>query len=91
MENPVCRITFSVVSVTITNQIVRMFIQILCNDRHNHPSGLLIGSAATLTLGKPEQKVEHAMSANLRHFNKAKRIKAIRGIIKLNRRIASFS
>ena len=78
------------VGVAVANQFVRVFFQVLGNHRHNHPTHFLVRRTATLPIGKPEQKVEYPMTAHLRHLNEVKHIKAIRGIVKLHRRIASF-
>ena len=76
--------------MAVANQFVRMFLKVLGNHRHDHPPHFLVRRTATLPVGKPEQKVEHAMTAHLRHLNKMKHIKTTRGIVKLHRRIASF-
>lgn len=63
--------------------------KILGNHCHNHPSHLLIRWTATLTVSKPSHKKKHAMIVYLRNFNQVKNIKAICGIVKLHRGIAS--
>ena len=78
------------VEMAIAYQVVRMFFQIFRNHRHNHTPHLLVWRTATLPVGKPEHKVEYAMTTHLRHLNKMKHIKTTRGIVKLHRRIASF-
>ena len=91
VEDPVNRMSHLVVGMAETEQVVGMFYQILSNNRHNHPSHLLVSRTATFSVGKIEQEVEHAMIAHLRHLHKMKHIKAIGGIVKLHRRIASSS
>ncbi len=90
VEDSVNRVRQRIVGMAVANQFVRMFLKVLGNHRHNHPPHFLVRRTATLPVGKPEQKVEHAMTAHLRHLNKMKHIKAIRGIVKFHRRIASF-
>ena len=90
VEYPVNGIILITVGMAVANQFVRMFLKVLGNHRHNHPPHFLVRRTATLPVGKPEQKVEYPMTAHLRHLNKVKHIKAIRGIVKFHRRIASF-
>ena len=89
VEDSANRVRQRIVVMAITNQVVGMFFQILCNHRHYHAPHFLVRRTATLPVGKPEHKVEHAMTANLCHLNKMKHIKTTRGIVKLHRRIAS--
>ena len=90
VEYPVNGIILIAVGMAVANQFVRMFLKVLGNHRHNHPPHFLVRRTATLPVGKPEYKVEYPMTAHLRHLNEVKHIKAIRSIIKLHRRIASF-
>ena len=89
VEDSVNRVRQRIVVMAVANQVVRMFFQILRNHRHNHTPHLLVRRTATLPVSKPEHKVEHAMIAHLRHLHKMKHIETTRGIVKLNRRIAS--
>lgn len=91
MEDSVDGVARIVVVMAKTNQIVGMLFQELFNDGDEHAAGVLVGSPAALTLGKPELIVEHAMTPNLGYFEKMEHIKAIRGIVELHRRIASPS
>ena len=89
VEYSVNRVRQRIVGMAETYQVVGVFFQILSNNRHNHPSHLLVRRTATLPVGKIEHKVEHAMTAHLCHLNKMKHIETTRGIVKLHRRIAS--
>ena len=87
MEYSVKGVAATAVGVAKTNQVVGMFFHVLGNYRYNHPPCILVGRTATLTVGKPKHKVEHAMVANLYHFYKIKHIKTTRGVAELHRGI----
>ena len=89
MEYPVDRVSHTVVGLA-KKQFVMMFFRVLGNHRYDHASLILVSSSPTFSIGKPEQREEYAMTANLCQLNKIMYIETIRSIGKLHRRIASF-
>ncbi len=67
-----------------------MSFRVLGNHRYDHSSLILVSSSPTFSIGKPEQREEYAMTANLSQLNKIMYIETIRSIGKLHCRIASF-